>query len=278
MPATSAEGITFSGLSAGYRGTTVLRDLTWSVPRGALVGIVGPSGAGKTTLVRTLTGQATRHGGEVSVLGDPVGERGSPHVGYVPQLGSIDWDFPLGVRQAVLLGATAGSRWVPWFSRAERRRADELLERLGLGALGDRHIRELSGGQQQRLFLARAMVRRCEVLLLDEPTSGVDLATRHDILHLVAELWQDGMTVLITTHDLNWVAAQLPRIALLNGSILADGAPDEVLTEALVERTYGARMRVLRDGRRIVVTDEHPVLGPRREDHGEAAGGRAWSS
>jgi zinc/manganese transport system ATP-binding protein len=278
VPVSPTEGVSFSHVSAGYRGTTVLRDLTWEVPRGALVGVVGPSGAGKTTLVRTLTGQASRYRGEVRVLGDPVGDRGSPHVGYVPQLGSIDWDFPLGVRQAVLLGATAGSRWVPWYSRAERRRADELLDRLGLGALADRHIRELSGGQQQRLFLARAMVRRCEVLLLDEPTSGVDLATRHDILHLVADLWHDGMTVLITTHDLNWVAAQLPRIALLNGSILADGPPDEVLTEELVERTYGARMRILRDGRRIVVTDEHPVLGPRREDHVGPVGGQAWSS
>jgi zinc/manganese transport system ATP-binding protein len=268
VAAPTRAGVSFTDVSAGYDGETVLRGLTWSVPRGDLVGIVGPSGAGKTTLVRTLTGQATRHAGEVRVLGEPVGRRGSPHVGYVPQVGSVDWDFPLRVRQAVLLGATAGSARVPWFSRAERARADELLERLGLGGLGERHIRSLSGGQQQRMFLARAMIRRCEVLLLDEPTSGVDLATRHDVLHLIGELWQDGMTILVTTHDLNWVAAHLPRIALLNGTIVADGPPHQVLTEELVERTYGARMRVLRDGQRIVVTDEHPVLGPRRTDPG----------
>jgi ABC-type Mn2+/Zn2+ transport system ATPase subunit len=258
----SDEGVGLTDVSVGYEGRTVLRGLTWSVERGALVGVVGPSGAGKTTLVRALTGQATLHHGEVRVLGERVGPRGSPHVGYVPQVGSVDWDFPLQVRQAVLLGATATSRRLPWFSRDERRRADALLERLGLAGLGDRHIRALSGGQQQRMFLARAMIRRCEVLLLDEPTSGVDLATRHDVLHLIGDLWRTGMTILVTTHDLNWVAAQLPRLALLDGAIVADGPPHEVLTEALVERVYGARMRVLRDGDRLVVTDEHPVIGP----------------
>jgi zinc/manganese transport system ATP-binding protein len=257
------EGVGLTDVSVGYDGRTVLRRLSWSVERGALVGIVGPSGAGKTTLVRALTGQATVHHGEVRVLGLRVGRHGSPHVGYVPQVGSVDWSFPLQVRQVVLLGTTASSRRTPWFSRDERRRADELLERLGLAGLGDRHIRELSGGQQQRTFLARAMIRRCEVLLLDEPTSGVDLATRHDVLHLVGDLWRTGMTILVTTHDLNWVAAQLPRLALLDGTIVADGPPHEVLTEDLVEQVYGARMRVLRDGDRLVVTDEHPVIGPR---------------
>jgi zinc/manganese transport system ATP-binding protein len=257
-------GVRFDAVSAGYGGATVLRELSWTVERGALVGIVGPSGSGKTTLVRCLTGQATRHAGRITVLGDEVGRRGSPHVGYVPQLGTVDRDFPITVRQVVLLGATATSRRVPWFSRDERSRADALLERLGLGGTGDRHIRELSGGQQQRTFLARAMIRRCEVLVLDEPTTGVDLATRHDVLHLVGELWQGGMTVLVTTHDLNWVAAQLPHIALLNGTILAEGAPREVLTPDLLERTYGARMRVVDDGDQIVVTDHHPVLSPGR--------------
>jgi zinc/manganese transport system ATP-binding protein len=261
-------GVHFEAVSAGYGGATVLRDLTWSVARGDLVGVVGPSGAGKTTLVRSLTGQATRHAGRITVLGEDVGRHGSRHVGYVPQLGTVDRDFPLTVQQVVLLGATDGSRRVPWFSREEKRLADGLLERLGLGGLGSRQLRELSGGQQQRTFLARAMIRRCEVLLLDEPTTGVDLATRHDVLHLVGELWREGMTIIVTTHDLNWVAAQLPHIALLNGTILAEGTPREVLTPDLLARTYGARMRVVHDGDQIVVTDHHPVLAQRpAHDH-----------
>jgi zinc/manganese transport system ATP-binding protein len=254
--------VEFRDVAAGYNGATVLRGVSWSVERGALVGVVGPSGSGKTTLIGLLTGQAERHHGTVEVLGRQVGPRGARSVGLVPQMGSVDWDFPLSVEKAVLLGLTAESSPTPWFSRAERREANALLERLGLGGLGGRHIRELSGGQQQRLFLARALIRRCEVLLLDEPTSGVDLATRHDILHLLGELWNEGLTIVVTTHDLNWVAAQLPRIAFLNGTIIADGTPADVLTPELLEQAYGARMHVIQHGSQVVVTDEHPVLGP----------------
>jgi zinc/manganese transport system ATP-binding protein len=267
-----APAVAFEDVAAGYGGETVLRGVTWQVEDGGLVGVVGPSGSGKTTLLRLLTGQAERHRGRVRVCGDDVGRRGSPHVGYVPQLGTVDWDFPLRVEQVVLLGDTARSSRTPWWSRAERRRATELLERLGLAGLERRHIRELSGGQQQRMFLARAMMRRCEVLLLDEPTNGVDLATRHDILHLVGELWREGLTVVVTTHDLNWVAAQLPRIAVLNGAVIADGPPQQVLTADVVEAAYGARMRIVRDGDQVVVTDAHPVLGPHaHHEHGGVA-------
>ncbi len=258
MPQSPA--IAFSGVAAGYDGATVLHGLDWQVPHGALVGIAGPSGAGKTTLVRLLTGQAERHAGRVEVAGQPIGPRARQRIGYVPQLGGIDWDFPLRVEQAVLLGRTADSARLPWFSPSERREARELLERLGIGGLARRHIRELSGGQQQRMFLARAMIRRCDVLLLDEPTSGVDLATRRDILALLAELNGEGLTVVLTTHDLNWVAAQLPHVALLNGTIVREGAPAEVLTPDALLATYGAPVRVLREGDRVVVTDEAPLL------------------
>ena len=256
MPLPGPPAVSLDGVAAGYNGATVLRGITWQVEPGAMVGVVGPSGSGKTTMLRLLTGQAERHHGHVQVLGEDVGRRGSRRVGYVPQLDAVDWDFPLTVEQAVLLGRTADSRAVPWFSRRERGEARELLARLGIDHLGRRHIRELSGGQQQRMFLARAMLRRCEVLLLDEPTSGVDLATRRDVLALLAELNAEGLTVVLTTHDLNWVAALLPRVSFLNGTITADGAPADVLTPDVLEATYGARMRVLNEGGHLVVTDD----------------------
>ncbi len=252
-----------AGVSAGYRGVPVLRDLTFRIDRGEFVGAVGPSGSGKTTLLRLLTGQADRFAGDLAVFGAPVRRgRPGPRVGYVPQVESVDWTFPLTVEHAVLLGLTADSRPVPWFSRAERRRARALLGRLGLGGLEGRPIGELSGGQQQRLFLARAMVRRCDLLLLDEPTSGVDLKTRHDVLHLLGELNEAGMTVLLTTHDLNWVAAHLPRVLCLNQTVVADGSPMAVFTPGVLRATYGTDVRVIRDGDMVFVADETHLLRP----------------
>ena len=258
---TSAPAIALDQVAAGYGGTTVLRGISWHVAPGEMVGVVGPSGSGKTTLLRLLTAQAERHHGEVRIFGEEATQRGSRRVGYVPQLDGIDWDFPLTVEQAVLLGRTADSRARPWFSRAERREARALLERLGIDHLARRHIRALSGGQQQRMFLARAMLRRCEILLLDEPTNGVDLATRRDVLGLLGELNAEGLTVVLTTHDLNWVAALLPRVTFLNTTITADGAPAEVLTPEVLEATYGAPMRVIVDEGHLVVTDDFQPFG-----------------
>jgi zinc/manganese transport system ATP-binding protein len=248
-------------VTAGYRGTPVLSDVSLEVRAGELVGAVGPSGSGNTTLLRLLTAQMATYGGSVEIFGSPVrAGRPTRSVGYVPQLGAVDFDFPLTVAQAVLLGLSADSRRVPWFSRGERRAAAALLERLGLGGLERRHIRELSGGQQQRMFLARAMIRRCDLILLDEPTSGVDLKTRHDVLHLLGALNDDGMTVILTTHDLNWVAAHLPRVVCLAGAVVADGAPREVFTAPVLKQTYGADVRVITDGDLVFVADETHLL------------------
>jgi ABC-type Mn2+/Zn2+ transport system ATPase subunit len=157
-------------------------------------------------------------------------------------------------------------RVLPRITLAERREANDMLERLGLAGLGNRHIRELSGGQQQRVFVARALFHNPDILVLDEPTSGVDVRTRHEVLHLLADLHQEGVSVLLTTHDLNGLAAHLPRLVCLNREIIADGSPREVLVPDVLERLYGAPMHVLEHGGMPVVLDhaEGAVIRPFR--------------
>jgi zinc/manganese transport system ATP-binding protein/zinc transport system ATP-binding protein len=250
--------VTFTDVTCGYDGAPVLRNVDLAIRRGAFVGIVGPSGAGKTTLLRSIVGVVPRVEGRISVDGRPV-SRGTPRgVGWVPQLETVDWNFPATVREVVLMGAWAERRWRARATADERARVERILDRLGIGGLAGRHIRELSGGQQQRVFLARALIGDPSLLLLDEPTSGVDLKTRDDILHLLADLNADGITIVLTTHELNTVAAHLPWVVCVNGGIVAEGDPDEIFTPAILGRTYGADLRVVRQEGLVLVADAAP--------------------
>lgn len=294
-PRASELALSVRGATFGYRGRAVLQDVEWTVAPGELVGLVGPSGAGKTTLLRALAGEPLTMRGAVEVLGGPAGRaRSRRHLGYVPQIDAVDRDFPLTVRQVVLLGRADRSARLPWFRADERREADRVLDRLGIGELADRGLAELSGGQQQRMYLARALVRGARVLLLDEPTSGVDPATRHRMLALLAELRaEDGLTIVLTTHDLNFVATYLPRLTFLGArGVVADGPPAATLTPPVLAAAYGTQLRVVADGdRRIVVDADDPVAGAAAAgpvagvagDPGGAAAtadaeGGAWSS
>ncbi len=241
------ELVRLDGVALGYEGDVALRDVNVRIEPGEMVGIVGPSGSGKTTLLRALLGQTEIYAGDAIVADNT-------RVGYVPQVETVDWNFPITVEQVALLGSWRTRRWLPWTSRAERSRARVVLSQLGIADLVNRPIRALSGGQQQRTFLARALIRSPDLLLLDEPTSGVDIKTRHEILHQLAGLNHAGVTVVLTTHDLNGVASHLPRlIALGEQSVLADGPPSEVLQPAVLERAYGQPMLVVRSGHETYV-------------------------
>lgn len=253
-PPAGAPLVELRGLTAGYERARVLRDVTLTLRRGEFAGVVGPSGSGKTTLLRAVTGQARRFAGSVATH-PRAGER-ALRIGYVPQVETIDWNFPLTVEQAVLLGRWRESGWRPWARREDRERAARLLERLGIGHLAGRQIRALSGGQQQRTFLARALVGEPDLLLLDEPASGVDIRTRHEIMHLLGELNRGGATILLTTHDLNAVASHLSRLVCVGeGGIVADGPTEAVLTPETLRRAWGAEMLVVRRGRALYVVE-----------------------
>jgi ABC-type Mn2+/Zn2+ transport system ATPase subunit len=252
-------------LSCGYERQPVLEHVSLSLPAGSFAGIIGPSGAGKTTLLKAILGLAERFGGDLRVQGVTIEAGGCPAgVGYVPQIETVDWSFPATVNDVVLMGLSSRpGRW-PWASREERRQIEQTLSDLGLGGIGKRHIRDLSGGQQHRVFLARALVGKPDILILDEPTAGVDIKTRDDILHHLAHLNQHGTTILMTTHELNSLAAHLPWVICVNRGIVAQGCPTKVFTDTVLSRTFDAEMRVVRDqttGNLLVAeAGDHPPL------------------
>ena len=248
-----------AGVTCGYGREAVLVDVDLAVHRGEFVGIVGPSGAGKTTALRVLAGSMRVARGSVT-------RRPDLRMAYVPQVETINWSFPVTVRECVLMARVNGRR-LPWASRAENAQVAAVLAQLDIGDLADRHIRELSGGQQQRVFIARALLGEPELLLMDEPTSGVDVRLRHEILHLLDDLNARGLAIVLSTHDLNGIAAHLPRVVCLNRSVIGDGVPGDVLTTDVLERTYGASMEVLVHGGMPVVLDSFRRHPPHPHPH-----------
>lgn len=256
--------VALRGVTVTYGEVPALESATLNITAGDYVAIVGPSGSGKTTLLKTIAGGVRPTEGDVRMM------RGL-RLGYVPQVDHIDPYFPVTVMETVMMASRRTRLW-PAPSKTEMARMESILRRLDLEGVASRHIRELSGGQRQRVFIARALMDSPHLLLLDEPTSGVDVATRHEVLHLLHDLnHDDKIAVVLTTHDLNGIAAHMHDVVCLNQKIIAAGAPDAILTPEVLEATYGAPMDVLRHGGMPVVVEhiesEHDALGPAHHDH-----------
>lgn len=242
--------IEFRDVEFSYALDPVVYDISLTIDKGELLGIIGPSGAGKTTLLRLLLQELTPTRGAI------ITDRHSPlSIGYVPQLDAGERNFPITVEEMVLLGCASKSRPSPWFSPGEKRNARAILKYLDILSLRHSRIDTLSGGQFQRTLIARALMARPSLLVLDEPTSGIDLQTRRQVLDLLFDLQKDGFSIVMTTHDLNWVAAHLPRIVCLNRTVIADGSPSHVLTSDVVQHTYDADMDVITHNGRPVIVD-----------------------
>ncbi|MBX3001134.1 MAG: metal ABC transporter ATP-binding protein [Caldilineaceae bacterium] len=262
----------FRDVLFAYGSVPVLEQIRLHVHPGQFAALVGPSGAGKTTLLKLLLGTLRPQHGEIRIHGKVLEGQSSPQIAYVPQTGGVDWNFPVTVEQVVLMGRVRRSHIWPWPSRAEKAQMVEILSQLEIDHLAQRHIRDLSGGQQQRVFLARALIAQPDLLVLDEPTNGLDLRTAETILHLLVDLNQSGLTILMTSHDLNAVAAHLPWVICLNRRVIAEGRPEQVFTVPVLNETYQGDMIVIRqDGLLLVQQRPHghtyhdllpdPVLG-----------------
>lgn len=228
-------------LTVAYRDKPVLWDIDLEVMPGALMGIIGPNGAGKSTLIKAVLGLVKPASGEVRIFGKPYQEQ-RRLVGYVPQRGSVDWDFPTSALDVVMMGMYGKLGWVRRPGKAERERALECLDQVGMTAFAARQISQLSGGQQQRVFLARALAQDAQLYLMDEPFVGVDATTEQAILGLLRGLQRQGKTVLVVHHDLETVSSAFDHVAILNVRLIAAGRTAETLTPENLRKAYGARM------------------------------------
>lgn len=232
--------ITISGITYGYSlKSPVLEGINLTIHRGQFVGLLGPSGSGKTTLLKIIIGLIKPWHGSVTFANNSASSSYKITMGYVPQVESVDWNFPITVREVVAMGIWNQSGITPWLPKNAREEVDRILKGLGIGDYGTRQIRELSGGEQQRIFLARALIRNPDILVLDEPASGVDYNTREKILGNLNDLNTRGMTIIVTTHDLAGIAKRLPWVVCMNGNVIAEGKPEDTLTEKTLLKTYG---------------------------------------
>jgi manganese/zinc/iron transport system ATP- binding protein len=231
-------------LTVAYQEKPVLWDVDLEVPAGTLMAIVGPNGAGKTTMLKAILGLLNPAAGQVSIFGKPYDEQ-RQLVGYVPQRGSVDWDFPTNVLDVVMMGNYGKLGWVKRPGAADRRAAEEALDKVGMLDYAERQISQLSGGQQQRTFLARALTQDAEIYFMDEPFQGVDATTERAIVELLKDLRAQGKTVLAVHHDLQTVPEYFDSVMLLNVRRIASGLVGEVFTEDNLRETYGGRVAFL---------------------------------
>jgi manganese/zinc/iron transport system ATP- binding protein len=240
----SEKAIEVTDLTIAYRDKPVLWDVDMEVPSGILMAIIGPNGAGKTTMIKSILGLVKPAAGQVLVYGKPYTEQ-RHLVGYVPQRGSVDWDFPTSVLDVVMMGRYGTLGWFKRPGTQEHAAALDALDKVGMKSFAERQISQLSGGQQQRVFLARALVQEAQLYFMDEPFQGVDATTERAIVTLLQELRSAGKTVVVVHHDLQTVPEYFDWVTMLNVRRIASGPVNEVFTEQNLRQTYGGKVAFL---------------------------------
>ena len=231
------------GVSVRYDGGMALDNVSFRLVPGERVAVVGPNGAGKSTLFKVIAGVLPPTRGEVKVYGQ--GPGGHICIAYVPQRSQVDWSFPVNVADVVMMGRIGKLGPLRWPRLGDWEYVRQCLKVVGMGHLAKRQIGELSGGQQQRVFIARALAQEAELMLMDEPLTGLDVTSQEDIFRILEELGQRGVTVMVATHDLNLAAERFDRLMLLNRRLLGIGQPEEVFTPQRLMEAYGGHMRLI---------------------------------
>jgi ABC-type Mn2+/Zn2+ transport system ATPase subunit len=237
-----------------YDTGSVLEDLSFHLHTGERVALVGPNGAGKSTLFKVIAGVLPYSSGSVQVYG--YGPTGHICIAYVPQRSQVDWTFPANVEDVVMMGRIGKMGLLRWPKRRDWDHVHQALQDVGLLELAGRQINELSGGQQQRMFIARSLAQEAELMLMDEPLSGLDLNSQEVIFEILDQLKQRSVTVIMATHDLEQAAARFDRVMLLNRRLIGIGTPQHVFQPEKLMAAYGGHLRLINASESIMaVTD-----------------------
>lgn len=240
-------------LTVRYNGRTALENVTFHLHAGERVAVVGPNGAGKSTLFKVVAGVLLPTSGEVTIFGSQPG--GHVCIAYIPQRSQVDWNFPVRVADVVMMGRSAKLGPFNWPRKRDWDFVRRALETVEISDLASRPIHQLSGGQQQRMFIARALAQEAELMLMDEPLTGLDTPAQEGLLNLLDTLRKQNVTVMVATHDLDQAASHFDRIMLLNRRIVAFGEPKIALQTNNLVRAYGGRLRTTEDGNIVAVDD-----------------------
>ncbi len=238
-----APALSMEAVHLEYDGNAVLSSVTAKIQSGELVAIVGPNGAGKTTLLKIVAGILKPDKGSVHVFGHRPG--GHVCIAYVPQRSQVDWSFPVNVAEVVMMGRIRKIGPFRWPSKDDWQFVRQALQRVGMTQYADRQIGELSGGQQQRVFLAQALAQEAEIILLDEPFTGLDISSQEVIISMLQELKESSVAILVSTHDLSLANERFDKVMLLNRRLIAFGAPGEVFIRSHLLEAYGGHVHDL---------------------------------
>lgn len=244
-------------LTVNYDKTPVLFDISLQIPQGKLIGIIGPNGAGKSTFIKTGLGLLHPISGKISFFGHAL-DKVRQRVAYVPQRESVDWDFPITVIELVLMGRYGRMGLFSWPRKSDYAAAMHYLEKVNMSQYAHRQISQLSGGQQQRVFLARALMQEADLYFMDEPFSGVDIATETAIMQLLRQLRDTGKTVFVVHHDLNTVESYFDWVIMLNMRLIAYGPTVEVFNTDTLNTAYGKSYALFNEALRL---SQHKSMG-----------------
>lgn len=265
---TKLAGIVVNGVTVTWRnGHTALRDASFTVQSGSIAALVGVNGSGKSTLFKAIMGFVRLVTGQISVLGLPTRQALRKNlVAYVPQSEEVDWSFPVLVEDVVMMGRYGHMGMLRIARTRDRQIVTDALGRVDMLDFRERQIGELSGGQRKRVFLARAIAQQGEVILLDEPFTGVDVKTEAKIISLLRELRNEGKTILVSTHNLGSVTEFCDYTVLVKGTVLASGPTETTFTAKNLELAFGGVLRhVALSGseEKMMTDDERPLEGHR---------------